>query len=542
MDVVSTPPVSAPVVSPPTPTPVPAPIPPPTLTSTPVPTPASAPTPIPAPTPAPPPKQTPQPPQPTDDTLTSSIRCICGLSWDDGFSIACDGCNRWCHGACFDILSLSDVPEVWKCWVCVPRDWGGGPGGGKKGEEEERERRRVRMEGVMRARGVVGGGGGGGTEGKKKVQVVGTPAAAVGVHGPVGKRRRRLSVAQVDPEGHSSDKDKDKHQDKHHDKDKEKEKDKEEEKEKDKETIEIEESWVNSYVHIRDDIVPCEETRRRLREQAMNWRGITALTTPTNSSSLRGYVEPVFDEEAYKAGGRKVVVRTIDPERAVHPALALSSSLPSSSSSHHDNTNTDASPDAPTTTSTTHSHSPHATRPPIYTLHTTSPIASHTLISTYVSSITPSSAYISDPLNKYGMLGLPKPHVHLVGRPWNVALDARMVGGEGGERFVRSGCAGNAVLRPVLCGRRGGSRERSELGERSGLGETSERGEGEGEGEGKEGGGTGEGRGDDLGLKFGIFAKRDLKAGEEVVLSWEWDDGSVVHELPAIIEDPGAFR
>lgn len=46
----------------------------------------------------------------------------------------------------------------------------------------------------------------------------------------------------------------------------------------------------------------------------------------------------------------------------------------------------------------------------------------------------------------------------------------------------------------------------------------------------------------DTGLKFGIFATRDLEEGEEVVLGWEWDDGSVVHELPAIIEDPGAFR
>ena len=128
-----------------------------------------------------------------------------------------------------------------------------------------------------------------------------------------------------------------------------------------------------------------------------------------------------------------------------------------------------------------------------------------------------------------------------------MALDARMVGGEGGERYVRSGCAGNAVLRPVLCGRRGELGE-PRLGEFSGV----ERGgEAAGEGEGGSEGGTGgnegnkeggEGRGDDMGLKFGIFAKRDLKAGEEVVLSWEWDDGSVVHELPAIIEDPGAFR
>jgi len=38
-----------------------------------------------------------------------------------------------------------------------------------------------------------------------------------------------------------------------------------------------------------------------------------------------------------------------------------------------------------------------------------------------------------------------------------------------------------------------------------------------------------------------VFAMRALGAGEEVVLGWEWDDGSVVHMLPALIEDPNAF-
>lgn len=44
---------------------------------------------------------------------------------------------------------------------------------------------------------------------------------------------------------------------------------------------------------------------------------------------------------------------------------------------------------------------------------------------------------------------------------------------------------------------------------------------------------SGEGAGT---LGFAIFALRDLKAQEEVVLGWEWDDGSVVHKLPALIE------
>lgn len=47
------------------------------------------------------------------------IRCRCGSSMDDGFSIACDVCGRWCHAACFGIAEGS-VPEEWRCWVCAP--------------------------------------------------------------------------------------------------------------------------------------------------------------------------------------------------------------------------------------------------------------------------------------------------------------------------------------------------------------------------------------------------------------------------------------
>lgn len=95
---------------------------------------------------------------------------------------------------------------------------------------------------------------------------------------------------------------------------------------------------------------------------------------------------------------------------------------------------------------------------------------------------------------------MPKPHVHLVPPPLSVALDARMAGNE--ARFIRSGCRPNAVLRPVLCP----SKQ---------SGDDNEPGV----------------------LKFAVFALRDLKASEEVVLSWEWDDGAVVHQLPAIIEE-----
>jgi hypothetical protein len=160
--------------------------------------------------------------------------------------------------------------------------------------------------------------------------------------------------------------------------------------------------------------------------------------------------------------------------------------------------------------------------PPAYGVHATQPIASNNLITRYLSRITPSASYLADPLNWYAHLGMPKPFVHLVGPPLGLALDARQVGNEG--RFVRSGCRPNAVLRPVLCEKAVEKKKRSTVGkekENVGIGNESEKGE------------------ETLG--FGVFALRDLKAGEEVVLGWEWDDGNAVHRLPALLQTPHMF-
>lgn len=42
-------------------------------------------------------------------------------------------------------------------------------------------------------------------------------------------------------------------------------------------------------------------------------------------------------------------------------------------------------------------------------------------------------------------------------------------------------------------------------------------------------------------LAFALFTLRDLKANEEVVLGWEWDDGNAVHALPAVLQTPHMF-
>lgn len=185
---------------------------------------------------------------------------------------------------------------------------------------------------------------------------------------------------------------------------------------------------------------------------------------------------------------------------------------------------------------------------------------------------------------------MPKPHVHLIPPPLNLALDARMTGNE--ARFVRSGCRPNAVLRPVLCRKSRDRKKEKEKGKKQSAsgakdGRAAEDGRhshGHGQKTKKHGVGRAKDRLGTFGagdngmdvdvdadvdiesgtpdgiinndddsenteddnspsgsrppsptVEFAIFALRDLKAQEEVVLGWEWDDGAVVHELPALV-------
>ncbi|KAF9455778.1 hypothetical protein BDZ94DRAFT_538912 [Collybia nuda] len=384
------------------------------------------------------------------DVSSESIRCICGSTFDDGFSIACDDCSRWCHAACFDIAEGS-VPEQWSCWVCVPR-----PVDRDRAAKLQRSRQRA-MEDAERERlallsqpqqqrrtspGV-----------ERKHRRVSAPA----IEG--SKKRRRMSTVSTQPPNittqppnfHPSTGE-DTPVDVCTDADEPK----------------------SHYVHITEDIVVSSSTTAKLRQQAQNWRGITALTPyPPPASSTPTTLQPLPTE-------------------------------------------------------------PTSVRPPSYALHTTSPVPSNSLLAPFPSTITPSAAYLSDPLNGYAHLGMPKPHVHLMGPPLDLALDARITGNE--TRFVRSGCWPNAVLRPVLCKK---SREDERMKEKAwrdarqksdGAGNK----EPQGKAERKEGD-------EQTTLAFAVFALRDLKANEEVVLGWEWDDGNAVHALPALLQTPHMF-
>lgn len=45
------------------------------------------------------------------------IRCICGYSEDDGFTIQCEKCNAWQHAVCVNIEN-DKVPDVYLCDLC----------------------------------------------------------------------------------------------------------------------------------------------------------------------------------------------------------------------------------------------------------------------------------------------------------------------------------------------------------------------------------------------------------------------------------------
>ena len=159
--------------------------------------------------------------------------------------------------------------------------------------------------------------------------------------------------------------------------------------------------------------------------------------------------------------------------------------------------------------------------------------------------------------------------------PLDVVLDARRVGNEG--RFARSGCWPNAVVRPVICvPSTSSSSFNNSNGNSNGNSNSNSNTHGNGNDMGQEPPSLspvdsrrpspvvdrkGKGRvqptplntreptldltadsdgptltdSGELEVTFGIFALQELKEKEEIVLGWEWDDGSAIHELPCVL-------
>ncbi len=392
---------------------------------------------------------------------SDSISCICGFTYDDGFSIGCDSCSRWSHAACFNIVE-NQVPDEWQCWICAPR-----PVDKDRAVKLQKARQRQAVSNAQ-ANGNAPSNGrrrsSPGVERKTRrpstITSAQDPAAHLNdkpTHSNKRKRRASTSIHTVNNHPHPQ-------EDEH---------------------VDIDEPWTHSYVPTTKDIVPADETRDRLRRVASDWRGVSAING-SGSPHTAGCTTPALltpDELPYASPAS-----LCPPQISIAPLQgpAAGSVWPGL---YGNGSGSDS------------------VRPPSYAVHANKPIESSKLIAPYPSTIIPTSMYLRDPLNAYAHLGMPKPYVHLFGPPLDVALDSRITGDQ--SRFVRSGCRPNAILRPMFCGSRGKKAGKDER--------------------------------EDGGITFGIFALRDLKPNEEVVLGWEWDDENVVHHLPALIQSPFTF-
>lgn len=89
-------------------------------------------------------------PAPLDGTIeeedSSTIKCICGYSDDDGNTVLCEKCNTWQHIVCY-YESANHVPEVHECVDCLPR-----PVDSKSASEKQRLRRELHSIGERKGR------------------------------------------------------------------------------------------------------------------------------------------------------------------------------------------------------------------------------------------------------------------------------------------------------------------------------------------------------------------------------------------------------
>ncbi|KAF8968826.1 hypothetical protein BDZ97DRAFT_331412 [Flammula alnicola] len=316
----------------------------------------------------------------TSDQSTEAVDCICGFSIDDGFSIACDICSRLCHGTCFGITQ-DGVPDDFECWVCKPRP----PADKERTVRLQKERLGI---------------------GASVLLPGGLSFQALCEDGREGKQRRkqspgndrmhrRASTATIDTGGAGKRKWRPSVVQPDHNNtitmNTPNNAGTSHPTPNDDEHVDIDEPWTQAYVHIMQDIIANDETCMKLRRHAQHWRGITAVTDSTPPP---------------------ITVKELPPHTMHNPFLTFNSNP--------------------------------QVLPPTYGIHTTTPIPSDCFITPYTSSIASSSSYLSNPLNAYAHLGMPKPFVHLFGPPLDLALDSRIVGNQGW--FVRSGCRPNAIL------------------------------------------------------------------------------------------------
>ncbi|KAG9308667.1 hypothetical protein JVU11DRAFT_11624 [Chiua virens] len=589
---------------------------------------------------------------------SEAISCICGFTYDDGFSIACDDCSRWCHAACFGIVQ-GEVPEFWKCWVCDPALVVDKERAGKIQKGRQKALRTKASHGtnggVPGAANGVGGNSdeGSGVSGKPASRRKTSPgaerksrrgsavAAAIEGSGSSRKKRRASILSPANPSSPSILPPNPSTQ---------------------AQTNNSRISYPNgngpstsstlppTSVKFPPDIYPNPSIYSQLLRVAKAWRGVTALNPPSplahpppktyndreyirvdsqgyqdrygySMSPLDNTTPVILDENVGEAYVPRTVLRTDSPISCPNQYSGMNSQYPPPSTTC---TPAHLRPPSPRLHVAPDPSLPHSIypSPPISNyMATPVPSSSHrrpcaksplapstntiassnsndtimasTLLAPYTATIVPSAAYLADPLNGYAHLGMGKPQVRLVGGGWEVGLDARGVGGvpelsdsgekgnglgagkedveDGKARWARCGCWPNAVVRPVICaGTKQGERKqgmrmrhKAECAEAASHSNTISKDsdpprtvncrsvpppvsrmqaqQTDEPSDQDDAPSASDSDVDPTTLSFGLFALRDLRADEEIVLGWEWDDGHAVHTLPALMESPGMF-
>ncbi|KAF1843458.1 uncharacterized protein K460DRAFT_288092 [Cucurbitaria berberidis CBS 394.84] len=81
-----------------------------------------------------------------EEEESSTIKCICGFTDDDGNTVLCEKCDTWQHIVCY-YESPQHVPDVHECTDCLPR-----PIDAKRATEKQRQRRELHNIGERKGR------------------------------------------------------------------------------------------------------------------------------------------------------------------------------------------------------------------------------------------------------------------------------------------------------------------------------------------------------------------------------------------------------
>ncbi|EKC97803.1 histone deacetylation-related protein [Trichosporon asahii var. asahii CBS 8904] len=418
------------------------------------------------------------------------IRCICGFTEDDGFTIQCEGCNAWEHGLCFGYQDEASVPDTYFCELCMPRKVDADRARalqapriaytrlvrpqesteqGKKSRPKTKRQRTERASASERAAAAEDTSNGGNGSSAP------TPAEDTSMAPPNNKPKRKAGPSHKPRNASRALNDL-----------------------KEEDDFFRVVPWEMEYTPIKDNIIRGAPARHAMTQLYREWIDVdenspprkgrasyhdSGLPSPTETGALR--LSPdMFTSPDFSTLGPPVPPVTLS-------GTDLSSlSAPTSIRPVDDN----------------HCFLPLKyiepssgiyARPTLYGVFVNEAVNAGGFLGEFRGEIIDSASYRKDPINQYSALGIPKPYVHSVGPPVNLMLDARSYGCD--NRFVRSGCHPNAVVRPLLFRSTEDQDQKPKL-------------------------------------RFGIFASRDLSKNEEIVLGWEWDDQHVVHTLRAVID------